>query len=32
VTSDRDLAADVGRAGARAIGSDALIRLLGRNG
>jgi predicted RNA-binding protein with PIN domain len=32
VTSDRELAGDVGRAGARAIGSDALIRLLGRNG
>jgi len=32
VTSDRELAGDVGRAGARAIGSDALIRLLGRIG
>ena len=32
VTSDRELAGDVGRAGARAIGSDALIGLLGRSG
>jgi rRNA-processing protein FCF1 len=32
VTSDRALSEDVGRAGVRTIGSDALIRLLGRNG
>jgi hypothetical protein len=32
VTSDRELAGDVGRAGVRPIGSDALIGLLGRSG
>ena len=32
VTSDRELAGDVGRSGVRTVGSDALIRLLARSG